>query len=227
METVLGHYNADDFASHLQEMLDDGSLRATADGVWVNCEDVNPATGQVEDKHFWLVEHDGRCSAPAGTTVNRGEDGRSIRLPGNRMVGVHGHPGGAAPRPATGFLSVSESGPNGRRRCPVSCGVRTTDDLHTAGRPNPGGSCGRIGSMPTQRNRYSRRTYAFPEDFPQRLRRFQEESGLSWSDIDRRLETCRHNVWRWASGRTLPNHQHRKALVELADSMGLGHIFSD
>ena len=47
---ILGHYNADDFAPHLQEMLDDGSFTATEDGVWVNHEDVNPATGEVEDK---------------------------------------------------------------------------------------------------------------------------------------------------------------------------------
>ena len=56
---ILGHYNAEDFAEHLQHMLDDESFRATKDGVWVNHEDVNPATGEVEDKHFWLVEHDG------------------------------------------------------------------------------------------------------------------------------------------------------------------------
>ena len=28
-------------------------------GIWVTHEDVNPATGEFEDKHFWLVEHDG------------------------------------------------------------------------------------------------------------------------------------------------------------------------
>ena len=56
---IMGHYNAEDFAVHLQEMLDDGSFKATEEGVWVNHEDVNPATGEVEDKHFWLVEHDG------------------------------------------------------------------------------------------------------------------------------------------------------------------------
>ena len=56
---ILGHYNAEDFAAHLQEMLGDGSFRATEQGVWVNHQDVNPATGQVEDKHFRLVEHDG------------------------------------------------------------------------------------------------------------------------------------------------------------------------
>ena len=56
---ILGHYNAEDFAEHLQEMLDDGSFKATGEGAWVNHEDVNPANGEVEDKHFWLVEHDG------------------------------------------------------------------------------------------------------------------------------------------------------------------------
>ena len=37
--------------------------------------------------------------------------------------------------------------------------------------------------MPRQRTHHSRRTYVVPADFPQRLRRFQEESALSWSDI--------------------------------------------
>ena len=77
--------------------------------------------------------------------------------------------------------------------------------------------------MPRQRTHYSRRT----DDFPQRLERFQEESGLSWSAIARRLETYRHTVWRWAEGGVRPNHQHRKALMELADSLGLGHLFTD
>ena len=56
---ILGHYNAGDFAEHLQHMLADGSFRATKQGLWVNREDVNPATGEVEDKHFRLVEHEG------------------------------------------------------------------------------------------------------------------------------------------------------------------------
>ena len=36
------------------------------------------------------------------------------------------------------------------------------------------------------------------------------------------METNRHSVWRWAEGRVRPNCQHRKALVELCDSLGLG-----
>ena len=72
--------------------------------------------------------------------------------------------------------------------------------------------------MPRPRTNYSKRTYVFPDNFPERQRRFQEESGLSWSEIARRLETYRHTVWRWAEGEVRPNHQHRKALVELADA---------
>ena len=80
--------------------------------------------------------------------------------------------------------------------------------------------------MPRQRINHSRRTYPLPGDFPERLRRFQERSGLSWSEIARRLGTYRNTVWRWASGRARPNYQHRKALVELADGMGFGHLFN-
>ena len=80
--------------------------------------------------------------------------------------------------------------------------------------------------MPRQRIRHNRRTHPVPDDFPQPLRRFQEESGLSWSEIARRLETYRHTVWRWANGRARPNYQHRRALLELADSMGLGHLLT-
>ena len=40
-------------------MLDDGFFQATDEGILVTHEDVNPVTGEIEDKHFWLVEHDG------------------------------------------------------------------------------------------------------------------------------------------------------------------------
>ena len=42
-------------------------------------------------------------------------------------------------------------------------------------------------AMPRQRIHHRRITNVFPDDFPQRLKRFQEESGLSWSEIARRL----------------------------------------
>ena len=81
--------------------------------------------------------------------------------------------------------------------------------------------------MPRQRTHHSRRTYVIPDDFPERLRRFKEESGLSWSEIARRLETYRHTVWRWAEGRVRPNQHHMKALLELADSLGLSYLFTE
>ena len=80
--------------------------------------------------------------------------------------------------------------------------------------------------MPRQRIHHSRRAYEFPADFPERLKRFREESGLSRSEIGRRLGTYRNTVWRWKEGRAHPSYQHRKALVELADSLDLGHLFT-
>ena len=56
---ILGHYNAEHLGVHLEEMLDDGSFRAVDEGIWVTDEDVNLATGEVEDEHFRLVELDG------------------------------------------------------------------------------------------------------------------------------------------------------------------------
>ena len=51
--------------------------------------------------------------------------------------------------------------------------------------------------MPRQRTHHSRRTYVFPDDFPQRLVRFKEESDLPWAEIARRLGTYPHTVKRW------------------------------
>ena len=81
--------------------------------------------------------------------------------------------------------------------------------------------------MPRQRTHYRRRVYLFPNDFPERLKRFQEESGLSWSESARRLGTYRHTVWRWAEGGVRPNAQHMMALLELANDLGLGHLFTE
>ena len=81
--------------------------------------------------------------------------------------------------------------------------------------------------MPRQRIHHRRDTLDFPVDFPERLRRFQEESQMSWSEIARRLETYRNVVWRWKVGLPSPNKQHRKALLELGEGMALGHLFTD
>lgn len=80
--------------------------------------------------------------------------------------------------------------------------------------------------MSRQRLDHSGDTHELPADFPERLKRFQEESGMSWSEIARRLGTYRVTVWRWAAGKARPNYQHRRALWELADSLGLAHLFT-
>ena len=80
--------------------------------------------------------------------------------------------------------------------------------------------------MPRQRAHYSRRTYVIPDDSPRR-RRFQEESGQSWSEFARRLGTYRHTVGGWCKAGVLPNQHHTKALVEMADDFGPGHLFTE
>ncbi len=81
--------------------------------------------------------------------------------------------------------------------------------------------------MPRQRTNYFRKTYNFPDDFPERLKRFQRESGLSWSEIARRIGTYRYTVWRWKEGLSRPNTAHMMALLEIAEGLGLAHIFTD
>ena len=81
--------------------------------------------------------------------------------------------------------------------------------------------------MPRQRNHYYRRiSFAFPEDFPERLERFQQESGLSWAEIARRLGTYPHTLWRWRKLGVRPSAEHMMALLELAEELGLGHLFT-
>ena len=80
--------------------------------------------------------------------------------------------------------------------------------------------------MPRQRINYNRSTYGFPEDFPRRLVRFQAASGLSWSEIARRIGTYRATVWQWTDGRVGPNGRHMLALLALADDLGMRHIFT-
>ena len=81
--------------------------------------------------------------------------------------------------------------------------------------------------MPRQRIDYNIQTYGFPDDFPERLKRFQRESGLSWSEIARRIGTYRHTVGRWKEGRGHPNTAHMMALLDLAEGLGLAHVFTD
>jgi len=81
--------------------------------------------------------------------------------------------------------------------------------------------------MPRQRTNNSRRVYVLPDDFPRRLKRFREESGLSWAEMARRIETYPLTIRRWRHDGVRPTHRHQMALLDLAESLGLGHIFTD
>ena len=81
--------------------------------------------------------------------------------------------------------------------------------------------------MPRQRIHHNTISRDFPADFPQRLKRFKEESGLPWAEIARRLGVYPHTVWRWQSGVARPNGEHMMELQNLAGDFGLGRLFID
>ncbi len=81
--------------------------------------------------------------------------------------------------------------------------------------------------MPRQRIHHSRVTYEVPDDFPERLERFKEESGLSWAELNRRLDVHHETMRRWRKGRARPSMRHYAALLKVADSLGLGHLFTE
>ena len=81
--------------------------------------------------------------------------------------------------------------------------------------------------MPRQRILHQREPHDIPPDFPQRLKRFQEESGLSWSEIARRLGTYPYTVRRWWKKGMRPSTRHMMALLMLAHSLGLGHLSTE
>ena len=81
--------------------------------------------------------------------------------------------------------------------------------------------------MPRQRTHYRRKTHAFPNDFPERLVWFKHASGLSWAEIARRLGAYPYTIRRWWKKGVRPNAHHMMALLDLADDVGLGHLFTD
>ena len=56
---------------------------------------------------------------------------------------------------------------------------------------------------------------------------FQHASGLPWAEIARRLGVAPLTIRRWRDRGVPPNYQHLKALHDLADDLGLGHLFTD
>ena len=81
--------------------------------------------------------------------------------------------------------------------------------------------------MPRRRTHHSGIPYTFPHDFPQRLERFKEQSELSWAEMTRRLGTCPYTVRRWWKKGLRPSTRHMMSLLDLANSLGLAHLFTD
>lgn len=63
----------------------------------------------------------------------------------------------------------------------------------------------------------------FPEDFPQRLERLKDATGLSWRGLARRLRVSAKCVRRWKAGMQ-PSPNHLFSLFTTAEEMGLLHI---
>ena len=80
--------------------------------------------------------------------------------------------------------------------------------------------------MPRQRIHHGRIVYVIPDDFPQRLRRLKEESGLPWAEIARRIGTSPYTLWRWVEAGVRPHWRHQMALLALAEDLGLAHILT-
>ncbi len=80
--------------------------------------------------------------------------------------------------------------------------------------------------MPQQRAQNGREIHAFPDAFPQRLMWFKHASGLSWVEIARRLRVDPVTVRRWWHRGVRPNYRNLKTLQDLADDLGLGHLFT-
>lgn len=77
--------------------------------------------------------------------------------------------------------------------------------------------------MPRQKLPHERGLYEFPDDFPQCLERFKEASGLSWSELARRLGTSTLTIRRWLNG-VQPSARYLLALQDLAEELGLAHL---
>ena len=64
---------------------------------------------------------------------------------------------------------------------------------------------------------------AFPSDFPVRLERFKEESGLTWRVLARAVYVNPRRIHYWRHG-TLPDAVHFYQLLTLAEQLNLRDV---
>lgn len=77
--------------------------------------------------------------------------------------------------------------------------------------------------MPRQRLIHRRAVHVFPENFAESLERIREASGLSWSELARRLGTNPLTLRRWRHG-IHPNAHHLFALMAVARDLGVSQL---
>ena len=63
--------------------------------------------------------------------------------------------------------------------------------------------------------------FDFPSDFPDRLARFKELSGLSWKGLARLLGVRPYRIWKWREKGVAPSPAYLFLLLTLPDAMGL------
>ena len=63
--------------------------------------------------------------------------------------------------------------------------------------------------------------FDFPPDFPDRLTRFKEASGLSWKALARLMGVRPYRLWRWRKRGVVPSPARLFLLLTLAEEMGL------
>ena len=56
---------------------------------------------------------------------------------------------------------------------------------------------------------------------------FKEEPDLPWAELNRRLDTDPETTRRWRDKGVRPSMRNMMALVALAKSLGLGHLFTE
>ena len=66
--------------------------------------------------------------------------------------------------------------------------------------------------------------WVFPPDFPERLKRFQKESGQSTRGLARLLGVSPDRIRKWKKGAAAPDHTHLFALITIAGAIGLRDV---
>ena len=75
--------------------------------------------------------------------------------------------------------------------------------------------------MGVQQRVYRPVEFDFPKDFPERLTRFKEASGLSWKTLARVLGVRPYRLWQWRERGVAPSPAHLFLLLTVAEVMGL------